>query len=101
MKHHLISAIIMALSLVPSIAQAQGYGYDFSAENADGKIIYYNIISEADKTCRITYQDVTHSENNAVLCEVLNIPEYANGYKVVSIGVDAFHCCNAKKSDNS
>ena len=49
MKHHLLAAIIMAICLVPSIARA----YDFKEVNDDEVTIYYEIISEEEKTCGV------------------------------------------------
>ena len=79
MKHHLIPAFIMALSLVPSIAQAQ----DFSAVNEDGVTIYYNILSEEEKTCEVTF---TPMEVDDIYTGDIVIPSTANGYTVTTIG---------------
>ena len=91
MKHYLITAITMALCLVPSISHA----YDFEAVNDDGVTIYYNILSEADKTCEVTYQILTweYDERQVFYTGYLRIPQYANGYKVVAIGEYAFQRC--------
>ena len=80
MKHHLISAIIMALSLVPSISKSQNY--DFSAENEDGATIYYKIISEEEKTCGVTSMPV---ETGSIYTGNIVIPSTANGYTVTGI----------------
>ena len=93
MKHHLITAIIMALSIVPITSHAQLS----SIENDDGKIIYYYVASEEEKTC-IIFTDINSlNGNDAYFSEVINIPEYANGYKVTGISANAFHGCYAKK----
>ena len=71
--------------------------YDFSAKNDDGVTIYYNILSEADKTCEVTS---TVNKNNYGQNDidntyrgVVNIPSSAKGYKVTSIGYRAFANC--------
>ena len=69
----------MALSLVPSIAQAQ----DFSAVNEDGVTIYYNILSEEEKTCEVTF---TPMEVDDIYTGDIVIPSTANGYTVTTIG---------------
>lgn len=91
MKRILLAAVTMTLCLMPSTLLA------FTAKNSDGKIFYYEIDNENDKTCYVAYTDSTFGEDDARLSEEINIPEYANGYKVTGIGPDAFHCCSAKK----
>ena len=66
----------MTLCLMPSTLLA------FTAKNSDGKIFYYEIDNENDKTCYVAYTDSTFGEDDARLSEEINIPEYANGYKV-------------------
>ena len=72
------------------------YAYAFSEENADGKTIYYNILSEADKTCEVTsvYPRYGWSSNDDFTDYVgdIVIPSTANGYTVVSIGKYALSC---------
>lgn len=87
MKHHLITAIIMALFLVPITSHA----YDFSAVNDDGVTIYYNILSEEEKTCEVTYQDFYGTSSYK---EHIIVPSQVNGYKVTAIGMYAFNSCS-------
>ena len=86
----------MALSLVPIISHA----YDFSAVNDDGFLLYYDIISEKDKTCCITTNvdepwDYTHYEE---IIGTLVIPPTANGYIVTGISDYAFCWCDGLTS---
>ena len=71
--------------------------YDFCAKNADGVTIYYNILSEANKTCEVTstvnkrYYGPTNTDDTYT--GVVNIPPSANGYRVRGISLTAFMCC--------
>jgi len=71
--------------------------YDFCAKNADGVTIYYNILSEADKTCEVTstvnkrFYGPTNTDDTYT--GVVNIPPSANGYRVRGISLTAFMCC--------
>ena len=73
------------------------YSYDFSEVNENGTTVYYNIINETLKTCEVTAMEERHSwsGNDTLLDYVgdLQIPLYANGYKVTRIGDHAFACC--------
>ncbi len=91
MKHHLLTAIIMALSFVPSISKA----YDFEAVNDDGVTIYYNIISEEEKTCEVTKSNTGYYEGD------IKIPSFANNYRVVSINYAAFYDYSNKQKITS
>ena len=79
------------------ITNIQELYYDFSAKNDDGVTIYYNIVSEVDKTCEVTstVNKVNFEENNTddTYRGVVNIPSSAQGYKVTSIGQRAFANC--------
>ncbi|MCQ2383127.1 MAG: hypothetical protein MJ060_04890, partial [Clostridia bacterium] len=46
--------------------------YDFSAINADGVTIYYNITSNTDLTCEVTYGGSSFS--SALYSGIVNIP---------------------------
>ena len=77
--------------------------FDFSAPNADGVTIYYNIVSEDRKTCEVTCGIDKSGEGSAAglspdwlatdYAGVVNIPSSANGYRVIGIGERAFMCC--------
>lgn len=90
MKHYLITAIIMALCLVPITSHA----YDFSAVNDDGVTIYYYIISEEEKTCAVAdnFIEGAKARTSSYSGNII-IPSLANGYKVVSISSYAFINC--------
>ncbi len=80
-----------------TITNIQELYYDLSAKNDDGVTIYYNIVSEVDKTCEVTstVNKVNFGENNTddTYRGVVNIPSSAKGYKVTSIGQRAFANC--------
>ncbi len=69
--------------------------YDFSAVNADGVEIYYNIASSTDLTCEVT--SITNGYSGTV-----NIPASVScsgkTYSVTSIGNKAFTGCKGLKS---
>ena len=72
-------------------------GYDFSEQNADGVMMYYNILSENDKTCAVTAMEERHSwyGNDTITDYVgdIRIPSFANGYRVTAIDENAFSSC--------
>lgn len=94
MKNHLTKSLLLLAVLFAAIPVS---AYDFSEVNEDGKTIYYNVISEEDKTCEVTYRDdrsVYRLENNFQdYVGVINFPESANGYKVTRIGRKACQSC--------
>ncbi|MBQ2181884.1 MAG: hypothetical protein II400_06520, partial [Bacteroidaceae bacterium] len=45
--------LLVALSVATNL-----FAYDFNVENADGVTIYYNILSESDKTCEVTAKEM-------------------------------------------
>ena len=64
-----------------------GWCYDFEKGG-----IYYNILSEQDKTVEVTgYEEE---------CSEYSIPAEVNGYAVISIGKEAFLYCDGLKSIN-
>ncbi len=73
-----------------SIAGTQrGMAYSFAFEG-----VYYNIVSEDDKTCEVTYMRKGTPNGTTVYQSdysgVITIPRTANGYKVIGIGEHAF-----------
>ena len=82
MKHLLKNITLAAICLMAAIKAS---AYDFE-ENG----IYYNILSETDKTCEVTYikyLSISYSGD-------ITIPEIANGYTVTAIGDYAFCRCS-------
>ncbi|MBR5062144.1 MAG: leucine-rich repeat protein [Prevotella sp.] len=73
------------------------YAYDFCEANEDGVTIYYNVISEKDKTCEVTSKEThdawgpSYSYDDYV--GEINIPSSANGYQVINIGDYALGSC--------
>ena len=92
MKHVHLAAIIMALCLVPSISHA----YDFTAPDENGNTLYFNILSEEEKTCEVTYKTKSASGTYPNILKIA-IPESARDYKVVAIGKNAFYQCSILK----
>ena len=67
--------------------------HDFEAANEDGVVIYYNIISETEKTCEVTYRGTSYNSYDDEYSGAVKIPETAIGYKVTSIGYSAYKGC--------
>lgn len=95
MKKYLLSSILLiAACFVTQSVSA----YDFSEENEDGVMIYYNILNENDKTCEVTWKE---GERGLYANQSFNdyegdvkIPSTTNnGYRVSQIGRTAFLCC--------
>lgn len=58
---------------------------------------YYEIISEEDKTCEVTYPPTWKEQDNPDFYpEDIVIPETVNGYRVIGIGAQAFEHYNIK-----
>ncbi len=81
-------AAVLLLVAASAVANA----YDFEADG-----IYYNILSEADRTCEVTYLYYDSSSNGGAYTGEVVIPEAATrlgtAYSVVAIGGYAFcHC---------
>lgn len=78
LKHFLITIFFLSIGIV------KGYSYDFVTNG-----IYYNIISDTDKTVEVTYQN-NYSEYSGDIV----IPQFVNynntQYQVIRIGADAF-----------
>ena len=81
---------LLLLMLFLSIVGTQrGMAYSFAFEG-----VYYNIMSEDDKTCEVTYMRKGTPNGTTVYQSdysgVITIPRTANGYKVIGIGEHAF-----------
>ena len=70
--------------------------YHFSAVNADGVTIYYNITSSTDLTCGVTYKG-KYASSEKSYSGIVNIPAVVTydgkTYSVTSIGQEAFDGC--------
>lgn len=106
LKFNKMKRIFFTLSLLIGIL-TNSFAYDFSAVCESGQTLYYNILSETDKTVEITYYEyfnagyyqyetyyygVTAPEGDLI------IPEYVQfndtQYIVVKVGDNAFHFCD-------
>ncbi len=87
---NIMKRIILILSIM-LLSQASTWAYDF---RVDG--IYYNILSEEDLTCEVTYLSTSNSNYSAYQGSVV-IPSTVNfenaTYKVTSIGSSTFSGC--------
>lgn len=74
-------------------------GDRFTATNADGVEMTFQVISAADKTCEVARQG---KDRNTIVTspypESITIPAEANGFKVVSVGYQAFYGAKGMKS---
>lgn len=84
MKQYLIALVI-------SLYSASLFAYDFTVDN-----IYYNIISQEDKTCEVTYKASTAYSytGDIVIPSVVKYNEI--DYKVIGIGESTFMSCKLK-----
>ena len=84
-----------------------GLAYDFTAVCESGQTLYYNVLSESEKTVELTYAEhwdagyyqwYTYYYGVTAPSGDLVIPEKVqyNGeeYTVIKVGDDAFHACN-------
>lgn len=86
MRHFLKSAATAFLCLAASVTAS---AYDFE-ENG----IYYNVLSEEEKTCEVTYEYYSDYDYHSDYEGEIVIPEHANGYSVTGIGYYAFSGCD-------
>lgn len=77
----------MVASLLLSFLSASAYDFESGG-------IYYNVISETDKTCEVTYKSTAYDSYSGKIIIPPTIAEgpYA-GYSVISIGDSAFRSC--------
>lgn len=95
MKQKLVKLLMLIVVL---LTDSRAFAYDFEAQNSDGVTIYYNIISEDDKTVEITYMNndfYSYWGEIEIPTSVVNEDET---YKVVSIGENAFSYCSSLTS---
>ena len=88
------------LSLLLAFLPFMTWAHDFAAPNADGKMIYYNITSEAEAepyTVEVTYQGEEYYEFENRYTGTVIIPETVTyeekTYEVTGIGDEAFLYC--------
>lgn len=100
MNNYFIKSILSLMALFFTISSL--HAYDFCEANEDGVMIYYNVISEEDKTCEVTSavertgwsstDSFTDYEGDVV------IPSSVNGYQVTRIGAHSFISCRSLTS---
>lgn len=83
----------LILSLLTLLTVVNAWAYDFKADNADGKTIYYNILSSSE--CEVTYYRYPY--HNSIYEDNIVIPSSVsyNGksLSVTKIGSYAFNGC--------
>ncbi len=83
---------LLLLSALTLLLTAPSWAYDFKVDG-----IYYNILSEEDLTCEVTYRYYSSSSNADAYTGKVVIPETATyldtTYSVVAIGEFAFNYC--------
>ena len=79
--------VLALLATFPTLA------YSFSAKNADGVEIYYNIKSAEDKTCEVTYKDENYNSYTGSVKIPISVTYSRNSYSVTSIGANTFYNC--------
>ena len=79
---HLFTALLLMCTAVAT-------AHDFEVGG-----IYYNILSENEKTVEVTYQGGTYLDSENEYRGDIIIPKEVSGYRVVAIGTQAFAACN-------
>ena len=91
MKTTIIRALTLLLTLIPHL-YATAYEYDFKSDE-----LYYNILSEDDRTVKVTYMASSDSYNVGYVSGDIEIPRKVlykgKTYNVTSIGGWAFRDC--------
>ncbi len=96
-KKNLLKGLLVSFMLLCA-AQTWAYDfYDFSAKNDNGVTIYYNITSEADRTCEVTCYNTSDAYANQYSGSI-EIPSSVthNSVRYIVIGIDsyAFRSCS-------
>ena len=86
---------------------SEAWGNDgdvFTGKTVEGVEMYFTVLSEAEKTCKVGSDDVHHSyldENESSIDRnqegTLTIPESINGYMVKAIGAFSFYGCKIEE----
>lgn len=97
---------LVILTLIIGLA-VNGFAYDFTAVCESGQTLYYNILSESEKTVELTYAEyfdagyyqwftyyygVTAPEGDLIIPETVQFSE--SWYTVTKVGAHAFHNCD-------
>lgn len=67
----------------------------FNAKNAEGIDMLYHIISQADKTCALGGISYSETAIDKKTSGKIVVPQKAEGYTVIEIGVNAFKDCSS------
>ena len=98
MKVHYMKFLLVMLGyMISNVA----FGHDFEAVNGD-VVIYYDIISDIDKTVKVTYKGNYSEEVYYEYSGNVSIPQTVNyngiTYTVISLGDEAFYWCSSLTS---
>ncbi len=78
-------------------ASLSASAYDFKSDG-----LYYNILSEEDRTVEVTYYSFNYSDNKHYVSGIIEIPRRvihnSKTYTVTSIGDGAFYACSSLTS---
>ena len=80
------------LLLILSISFSKSYAYDIAVANADGEIIYYNIINDGSEL-EVTYNTTSYNSYYGSIIIPENVTYMGYTRKVTSIGYNAFYKC--------
>ncbi len=88
---------VAALLLLATSVAANAYDFSAKSSSYKGITIYYNILSEEDKTCEVTSKDIYNTSTYSGDVVVPQTVKYGETtYSVTSIGEYAFYGCGYK-----
>lgn len=95
-KYYLFQTSCILFCLLFSL---NAFSYDFEEKNADSITIYYNITSNKDCTCEITYKGKTSNDYNGDIRIPNSVKHNGIEYSVTKIGTYAFSNCRLNSID--
>lgn len=87
MKHHCFKSSLLSLALL--LCSTTSNAYDFEMDG-----IFYNIISEEDKTVEVTFGNSYEGKYTGSVVIPAIVPYNSNSYLVTTIGEYAFNACS-------